>query len=219
MSNNLIPVFDIGDTISPSRQYSKKFFREELISQGIDDPPEYPFEGYNEYVTGSIQRWLDEDGIDADAERIVKSYRRAKKEKLKEIGVFETLRQVQQNIATPGFLSDNRVKAKKFYLEVLEEEGVEIDGFVVSEEIGVRKPDKQIFQEFLDRRGVEAERCVYFGNRGDIDAACEIVGMKFVWVTRFDTFGTDWDGIRINEFNFENVQKALKEVKNREHNN
>jgi FMN phosphatase YigB (HAD superfamily) len=210
-----IPVFDIGDTLTPAKEYSKKFFRKELEKQGIEEPPEYPFDGYNEYSIDSISSWLKKEGIDADAEEMIKNYREAKEREMEERDVFGTLRKVNQEFETLGILSDNFVVAKEFFQEVFERHGVEFDTFVVSQEIGVKKPDKEIFEEFLDRRGVEGERCVYFGNRGDIDSACRKVGMDFVFVSEHDIFGTEWDGVKIDRLTYEKVERAMKEVENR----
>jgi FMN phosphatase YigB (HAD superfamily) len=212
MKNERIPVFDIGDTLTPARQFSKRFFRNELVRQGIEDPPEYPFEGFNEYDVDSIRRWLFEEGVHADHEKMVARYLNVKEQEMEERGVFEMLRKVNENFETFGILSDNRIVAKQWFQEIFSERGIEVDGFLVSEEIGVNKPDKQIFDEFLERRGVEGSRCVYFGNRGDIDSACREVGMNFVWVTEHDTFDTEWAGVKIDELTYENVDKAMNKV-------
>jgi FMN phosphatase YigB (HAD superfamily) len=207
-----IPVFDVGDTLTPAKKYSKKFFRQELEKQGVENPPEYPFDGYNEYSVESISSWLEKEGIDADAEQMIENYREDKEKEIEERGVFETLRKVNENFETLGILSDNFVVAKEFFQVLFERHGVEFDTFVVSQEIGVKKPEKEIFEEFLNRRGVEGERCVYFGNRGDIDSASRKVGIEFVFVSEHDTFGTDWDGVKIDRLNFENLDKAMNEV-------
>jgi FMN phosphatase YigB (HAD superfamily) len=205
-----IPVFDIGDTLSPAKDFSVKVFREELKRQGVENPPEYPYEGYNEMDVDSILGWFEEDDIDADAEKLVEKYKERKKEKLRELGIFKLLRKVNEELAAPGIISDNRVAAKKFYEEMFEEENASIDGFVVSEEIGVKKPDRKIFQEFLDRRDVNGEDCVYFGNNIPRDSACEKAGLKFVLVEQFKVFGEGWNGRKIPELNFENVRKEVE---------
>jgi len=205
-----VPVFDIGDTLSPAKDFSVKVFREELKRQGVESAPEYPYESYNEMDVNSIISWFEEDSIDADAEKLVERYRERKKEKLEELGIFKLLRKVNGEIEAPGIISDNKVAAKKFYQEMFEEENVEIDGFVVSEEIGVKKPDKKIFQEFLDRRGINGEDCVYFGNNIPRDSACEKAGMNFVLVEQFNVFGDGWGGRKISELTFENVRKEVQ---------
>jgi len=57
-----------------------------------------------------------------------------------------------------------------------------LDVIVISEEVGIGKPDKQIFQVALNKLGVEAENAVMVGNRIDADiVGANRVGMKSVW--------------------------------------
>ena len=50
------------------------------------------------------------------------------------------------------------------------------------EEVGIEKPDKQVFQVALDKLGVEAGNAVMVGNRIDADiVGANRVGMKSVW--------------------------------------
>ncbi|PSH01795.1 MAG: hypothetical protein BRC27_00885 [Nanohaloarchaea archaeon SW_10_44_10] len=205
-----VPVFDIGDTLSPARKFSIQFFDEELQEQGLENPPKYPYEEFNEMDVESIESWFDEAEIDADAKKLVEKYKEAKKQKLKDLEIFEMLRKIQEEIGKPGIISDNKVAAKKFYKEIFEEENIGIDGFVVSEEIGVKKPDPEIFKEFVERRGVEGKECIYFGNNISRDSACEKVGMTFILVEQFKVFGEDWEGRKISELNFENVRKEVE---------
>lgn len=56
------------------------------------------------------------------------------------------------------------------------------DAIIISEEIGIEKPDKRVFQVALDKLGVEAENAVMVGNRIDADiVGANRVGMKSVW--------------------------------------
>ena len=56
------------------------------------------------------------------------------------------------------------------------------DVIVISEEVGIEKLDKQIFQVALDKLGVEAENAVMVGNRIDADIVeANRIGMKSVW--------------------------------------
>ncbi len=56
------------------------------------------------------------------------------------------------------------------------------DVIVISEEVGIEKPDKQVFQVALDKLGVEAENAVMVGNRIDADiVGANRIGMKIVW--------------------------------------
>ncbi len=56
------------------------------------------------------------------------------------------------------------------------------DVIVIFEEVGIEKPDKQVFQVALDKLGVEAENAVMVGNRIDADiVGANRIGMKSVW--------------------------------------
>jgi FMN phosphatase YigB (HAD superfamily) len=200
-------VFDLGDTVSPAREFSRRFFRQELQDRGVENPPEYPFEGYNEFVPESIQQWLDAEDLEIDGKDLVEAYLEAKREQIVDSGVLEQLRRISEQLGPIGVVSNNRLEAKRFYSRLFEDGGVEVEGFVVSEEIGIRKPEPGIFREFLDRRGVEPESCVYFGNRADIDSSCQELGMEFVFVEAFDNFGTSWSGDSIQEINLESVRR------------
>lgn len=56
---------------------------------------------------------------------------------------------------------------------------------VISEEVGVAKPDQRIFQHALRRASEPASACWYIGNHPQLDAqAASDVGMKAVWLNR-----------------------------------
>jgi len=56
------------------------------------------------------------------------------------------------------------------------------DVIVISEELGIEKPDKGIFQSALDRLKIEAANAVMVGNRIDADIlGANRMGMKSVW--------------------------------------
>lgn len=59
----------------------------------------------------------------------------------------------------------------------------EFDFILVSEEVGVKKPDNQIFEMAIGRLGLKAEECLYIGDhpRNDIQGASQ-AGMKTIWI-------------------------------------
>jgi len=72
-------------------------------------------------------------------------------------------------------------------VRVIEEAGLapHLDAIVVSEEVGVRKPRKEIFDEALRRLGVSAAEAVHVGDNLAADVAgAAAVGMKAIWLTR-----------------------------------
>lgn len=65
---------------------------------------------------------------------------------------------------------------------------------VVSEEVGVWKPDPEIFQIALDRCGARSEDAIYVGDSIEHDIpGAHAAGMRAVWVNRH---GVDWPGAR-----------------------
>ena len=72
-------------------------------------------------------------------------------------------------------------------LDILERAGV-VDVFqtiVVSDEIGWRKPRRDIFDAALSRLGVRASDSLFIGDRADMDVlGAQQVGMDAVWINR-----------------------------------
>lgn len=60
--------------------------------------------------------------------------------------------------------------------------GAEADEFVLSFEVGVVKPDPQIFQIALQRLGVSADEAVMVGDSQENDGAARDVGCDFILV-------------------------------------
>jgi polyol permease family len=58
---------------------------------------------------------------------------------------------------------------------------------ILSEEVGIEKPNKDIFQRALEQAGVPADRAIHVGNRLDNDIRpARHLGMKAIWVLRGD---------------------------------
>jgi FMN phosphatase YigB (HAD superfamily) len=205
---NRTPVFDIGDTLVPSTEMIRDTVRQILQEEGYSDIPVYPEEKENIYLPEQVGEWLEEEGFEADPEKITERYIRREKSYLKD-KILEVLRKCE-NLGTIGFISDNPERTKEIYREVLREYGIKFKGFVVSGEVGVEKPSKKIFEEFISRRDREGERFTYFGNRADIDSAAKKVGMEFVQVTQHNTFGTSWKGKQIEKLDYEKIKQAVE---------
>lgn len=206
-----IPVFDIGDTLLPSHEKINEKVQEELKNEGVEDVPELPINEYNIYKPSEIEAWLEKHGIEADAEKLKQAYLDWEREFLKE-EVINQLKKINDEFGPIGFISDNSVAAKKFYKELFRDEGLAYEGFVVSEEVGVKKPNKEIFDAFVKERSEDSERFVYFGNYVDRDKAAEKEGMYFVWEDRYHVFNSSFDGPTIHKLTYENVKEALEEV-------
>jgi putative hydrolase of the HAD superfamily len=60
-----------------------------------------------------------------------------------------------------------------------------LDAVVISEEVGIRKPMRQIFEETLRRLGARPEETIHVGDRLDADVAgAAALGMRSIWITR-----------------------------------
>ena len=96
-------------------------------------------------------------------------------------GVFEVLETMRKDgYRTAMIANANSADARNIIATC----GLEnyFDVIVISEEVGIEKPDKQVFQVALDKLGVEAENAVMVGNRIDADiVGANRIGMKSVW--------------------------------------
>jgi FMN phosphatase YigB (HAD superfamily) len=205
-----IPVFDIGDTLLPSHEKINEKVHEELEREGVEEAPELPINEYNIYKPSEIRDWLQKHDIEADAEKLKQAYLDWERDFLRE-NVIDELKRINQECGPIGFISDNSIAAKEFYKNLFEDEGLEYEGFVVSEEVGVKKPNKEIFEAFIEERSEDAERFVYFGNYVDRDKAAEKEGMHFVWDDRYHVFHSSFDGPTIHKITYENMKEALME--------
>ena len=72
-------------------------------------------------------------------------------------------------------------------LGVLRDAGLEaqLDPVVISEQVGIRKPRREIFQVALTRLGLAPDDVVHVGDDlvADVSGAAEL-GMRTVWITR-----------------------------------
>jgi len=72
-------------------------------------------------------------------------------------------------------------------LDILERAGVVelFDTIVVSDEVGWRKPRRDIFDAALGRLGVRAEESLFVGDRADMDVlGAQRIGMDAAWINR-----------------------------------
>ena len=96
-------------------------------------------------------------------------------------GVFEVLETMRKDGYRTAIIANaNSADARNIIATC----GLEnyFDVIVISGEVGIEKPDKQIFQVALKRLGVEAGNAVMVGNRIDADiVGANRIGMKSVW--------------------------------------
>ena len=72
-------------------------------------------------------------------------------------------------------------------LDILERAGVVelFDAIVVSDEVGWRKPRRDIFDAALERLGVRTDESLFVGDRADMDVlGAQQIGMDVAWINR-----------------------------------
>ena len=67
------------------------------------------------------------------------------------------------------------------------------DAVIVSERIGVEKPDLGFFEEALHQLNIEGDQMVMFGDNQVADGACKQLGILFVLVTAYKNKGWIWE--------------------------
>lgn len=201
-----IPVFDIGDTLSPSNNHINQYIKNQIKNNQI---PEFDVNKYNIYRTKDIKKWLKENKIQADPEKIREKHIEEKNRHFQESEVLNILKKVNKQFGPIGFISDNSIEAKEYYNNLFDRHNLKYKGFVVSEEVGVKKPDRKIFDAFLEKRQEPASRFTYFGNYVDRDKGATKTGMNFVWVKQFHTFNSGPYTPSIQKLTFKNITKQL----------
>ena len=211
MSDNRIPVFDIGDTLMPSFRLQNRLMKDELKEQGAKEIPDFDTNNFKIYTVSEVEEYLEEHGLEhGDPLRIIEKYKDRERRFMEENGVFEFLREVSEKLGPIGFISDNTIEGKKWMEAQLEAHDVPYEGLVVSEEVGVEKPDPAIFQKFLNQRGRPGEDFVYFGNNLKRDPACTKAGMEFVLVKQHKVYGEEKDVDSIDELSYESVKQVVE---------
>ena len=97
------------------------------------------------------------------------------------VDTFSLLKDKNLRIA---LLSNERVCRVDSYMEKTNI-GHFFDAIIVSENMGIEKPDPRIFQETLNRLSIEADEMVMFGDNLISDGACKKLGIFFVLVTAY----------------------------------
>ena len=89
-----------------------------------------------------------------------------------------------------GLLSNESVARVDAFLD---KTGIGFDIVIVSQAVGIEKPDRRIFQEALDRLGLPAADVAMFGDNVVADGACRDLGITFVLVTGYRRSDWAWE--------------------------
>jgi FMN hydrolase / 5-amino-6-(5-phospho-D-ribitylamino)uracil phosphatase len=96
-------------------------------------------------------------------------------------------------VAAVGLVTNGPTAIQRPKIELLEIEP-HFPIIVVSEEVGVWKPDPAIFEIALERTGIAAADAIYVGDSAEHDVpGAHAAGLRAVWINRL---GIDWPGAR-----------------------
>lgn len=206
-----IPVFDFGDTLVPCFRLQNQLMKDEF-SEHHAEVPEFDVNNFRIYTPSEVKQYMEKHGLDdASPERIIEKYKDRERRFMEQNNVFEFLKKCSREFGKIGIVSDNTLEGKRWLEKQLEAHNVPYEGLVVSEEVGVEKPDPKIFKEFLNRRGEQRDRFVYFGNNLNRDPACRKVGMDFVLVSQYKVYGESSEEFtEVEELDFENVKEVIE---------
>ena len=148
-------------------------------------------EGKLSVVDGTVERIRRlclQQGLNlsaAEAEEATDLYSRTYSENRQPVYGSKELLRYLKNCATVGVVTDGLVDAQREKIVVCGLEGL-VDFVVISEEVGVRKPDRGIFEAALKRASAMPFEVVYVGDSwcSDIVPAHEC-GFKTVWLNRY----------------------------------
>ena len=141
-----------------------------------------------------FQKTFDELGIKAiSAEEALKTYRNLLMARMEpDPGIAETFTFLRDKGIRIALLSNESAIRVKTYLEKTKL-GPFFDAIVVSESIGVEKPDHRIFQEVLTRLNIRGDEAAMFGDNQIADGASKESGFLFVLVTAYLNRGWGWE--------------------------
>lgn len=213
---SLIPVFDIGDTLVPSRKFASHIIEDELRQRNHRPVHSFDPDKFMMYDPDQIREFLAKYDIEGDEEKLAKDcrerYIEAFEDLMLENDVFDFFAKCNQKFGTIGVISDNTLEAKNLLKELLDKHEVEYDTVIVSDEVGVEKPNQEIFEAFLNEREEEASQFVYIGNDAKRDSGALEAGMNFIWTTQFDNVNSNYDGSTIDELKLNKLEEKIKEV-------
>jgi putative hydrolase of the HAD superfamily len=138
-----------------------------------------------------FQKTFAELGVKAiSAEKALETYRNLLMARMEpDPGIAETFMFLRDKGIRIALLSNERTIRVDAYLEKTKLRPF-FDAIVVSESIGIEKPDHRIFQEVLTRLDVRGEEVAMFGDNQIADGAGKALGFLFVLVTAY--LNHDW---------------------------
>jgi HAD superfamily hydrolase (TIGR01549 family) len=204
-------VFDLGNTLINDSLLSKnaaeemsRWLRERALIRSeeeflatfrrINYGTNKPFISHTFGEAEFFQKTFAELGVKAiSAEEALKTYRNLLMARMEpDLEITSTFMFLRDKGIRIALLSNERVVRVDAYLEKTKL-GPFFDAIVVSESVGVEKPDYRIFQEVLTRLHVRGDAAAMFGDNQIADGASKEWGFLFVLVTAYLNDNWVWE--------------------------
>ncbi len=184
---------DMGDWLFENAHVpSKQAFRTTYtrINHGIKKP-------FISHTFGDLEffkKTFDELAVTTiSAATSLKKYREILMEKIHpDKDIVDAFRLIKERNMKIALMSNERSCRVDAYLEKTKLAPY-FDAVIVSEGIGVEKPDLRVFKEALRRLDIEGHQMVLFGDNEVADGACKQLGIFFVLVTAYKNKGWIWE--------------------------
>jgi putative hydrolase of the HAD superfamily len=219
-------LFDLGGTLIDTRVPREQVFEETLRSQGVEVDPdelrraiagaENELDPRFAEVDGTNERefWRELDaavlrrlGLDLDLDAFASELSSRFGELMSDEGnwvVYPETRDVLAGLRKRDLkvgLISNATDLARRVMARLDLEGY-FDFVVISEEVGVRKPSREIFDIALRKAGTRPSRAIYIGDKLSVDVVgATQAGLNAILVDRNDTY-PDAQCLRVTDLNF-----------------
>lgn len=111
------------------------------------------------------------------------------------LNLHEVLGKLKQMDMKLGMISNGKTQFQMDNIKALGIEGY-FDCILISEAVGLRKPDSRIFQKGIEALGVSAPGCIFVGDHPEYDViASKSAGMVGVWKRDYYWHSTEADFI------------------------
>ena len=204
-------VFDLGNTLFNDAQTTQDsiaemgtwLFENSMIESGdvfvstytrVNDEDFTPFISHTFGEVDFFEKTFQELGVTAiSPQDALLRYREIVAARfIPEQDLLDTFQFLKENGFKIALLSNERVSRVDEYME---RTGFKkfFDTVIVSEDVGIEKPDLRIFEEALTRLNIQAEEMVMCGDNVVADGACKQLGIFFILVTGYRKEGWIWE--------------------------
>lgn len=191
-------VFDLDNTLFPESLHQEawklvlpkfKIKYSEFCSTYLEVVYEKDVQAHGSFSSGAkLQETLNRlevENAEATADKLLKRFRAAYRNLIKRYlkqqeEKFQILHKMRENHRI-AILSNNSLDTKFEYQRIFTQHGLDVfDAFIVSEEVGYRKPDPEIFKYMLQEIDSKAEDVLFIGDKPLSDGASRSVGIDFI---------------------------------------